>query len=74
MTFAPQNPIKGVVYPDPEDMKGWAEAGAITDETLADGFHSAVAANADRDAVLWLVGNTPTQRWMRSRARWRPVC
>lgn len=56
MTFAPKTPIEGVVYPDPADMQRWAEAGAITTETLADGFRVAAAAHADRDAVLWLEG------------------
>lgn len=56
MTFAPQTPIEGVVYPDPADMKRWAEAGAITEETLADGFRATAATHQDRDAVLWLGG------------------
>ncbi|MBM2294488.1 AMP-binding protein [Sulfitobacter pseudonitzschiae] len=56
MTFAPQNPIEGVVYPDPSDMQRWAEAGAITRETLADGFRQAASRHAERDAVRWLEG------------------
>lgn len=56
MTFAPQNPINGVVYPDPSDMQRWTEAGAITRETLADGFRQAASRHAERDAVRWLEG------------------
>lgn len=56
MTFQPQTPIEGVVYPEPADMQRWEEAEAITRETLADGFRAAAAAHPDRNAVLWLDG------------------
>lgn len=56
MTFEPETPIEGVVYPDPTDLACWAEADAITRETLADGFRAAAKAHGGRDAVLWLEG------------------
>lgn len=46
MTFAPKTPIEGVVHPDLADMQRWAEAGAITHETLADGLRDAATAYA----------------------------
>lgn len=46
MTFAPKTPIEGVVHPDLADMQRWAEAGAITHETLADGLRDAATACA----------------------------
>lgn len=56
MAFEAKNPIPGVVYPLPADIAGWHAAGALTAETLADGFRAAVAAHAERDAILWLDG------------------
>lgn len=56
MTFESKRPIAGVVYPDPADLKRWSEAGALTPETLADGFRAAVKAHGGHDAVVWLDG------------------
>lgn len=56
MDFEPRNPIPGVVYPLPDDLRRWSEAGALTAETLGEGFRAAAASNPDRDAVLWLDG------------------
>lgn len=56
MTFKPEHPIDGVVYPDPADLEGWHTAGALTPETLADGFRAAAAAHPERDAIVWLDG------------------
>ncbi|AUH65261.1 AMP-binding protein [Paracoccus zhejiangensis] len=56
MSFEPEEPIEGVVYPDAADLKRWTEAGALTLETLADGFRAAAARHATRDAVIWQGG------------------
>ena len=56
MRFAPLRPLPGVVYPDPADVARWHAAGALTGETLADGFRTAAARHAERDALLWLDG------------------
>ncbi len=56
MICQPRNPIPGVVYPLPADLQGWYEAGALTAETLGQGFRAATAAFHDRDAVVWLEG------------------
>ncbi|WP_299847757.1 AMP-binding protein [uncultured Paracoccus sp.] len=56
MSFEPEELIEGVVYPDAADLKRWTEAGALTLETLADGFRAAAARHATRDAVNWQGG------------------
>ncbi len=61
MTYRPQTPIAGVVYPDPADLQFWSEQGALTSETLADGFRAAAEAHAGRNALVWLGGRIPKQ-------------
>ncbi|BCH20717.1 AMP-binding protein [Mesorhizobium sp. L-8-3] len=57
MTFAPKHPIEGVVYPDPADLERWYDAGALSLESLGDGFRTAAQAHPDRDAIIWLEGH-----------------
>lgn len=56
MKYEPNERLAGVVYPDPVDVQRWHEAGALTDETLAEGFRSAAKKHATRDAILWVGG------------------
>ncbi|MDI5983627.1 AMP-binding protein [Halomonas sp. M4R5S39] len=56
MTYQPQHPIAGVVYPPAADLERWHEAGALTAETLADGFRATARRHAERPAILWLDG------------------
>ncbi|MCE8024128.1 AMP-binding protein [Billgrantia aerodenitrificans] len=56
MTYQPQHPIAGVVYPPTADLKRWHEAGVLTTETLADGFRAAARRHAEQPAILWLDG------------------
>ncbi|MEJ8859908.1 AMP-binding protein [Variovorax robiniae] len=45
------SPIEGVVYPPTDRLQGYLEAGALTRETLADGFRASFAEHADRTAL-----------------------
>ena len=56
MKYEPNERLAGVVYPDPADVQRWHEAGALRDETLAEGFRSAARKHATRDAILWVGG------------------
>ena len=57
MAYEPQTRIPGVVYHTAEDLRRWAEAGALKPMTLADGFRATAQAHADRPALLWLDGS-----------------
>lgn len=56
MKYTPNEPLAGVVYPDSADVKRWHEAGALTDETLAEAFRASANEHATRNAVLWVGG------------------
>ncbi|NIC05332.1 AMP-binding protein [Billgrantia bachuensis] len=56
MTYQPQHPMAGVVYPTAADLERWHASGTITAETLADGFRAAARQHAERPAILWLDG------------------
>ncbi|MCE8018741.1 AMP-binding protein [Halomonas sp. MCCC 1A11036] len=56
MTYQPQHPMAGVVYPPAADLERWHASGTITAETLADGFRAAARQHAERPAILWLDG------------------
>ena len=56
MTYEPQTPIPGVVYPPAADLQRWHAAGALAAETLGDGFRACAAENAERPAIIWLGG------------------
>lgn len=56
MKYTPNEPLPGIVYPDPVDVKRWHQAGALTDETLAEAFRASAKKHATRNAVLWVGG------------------
>lgn len=50
--LGPRYRMPGVVYPPQDKLKRYVEAGALTHETLVDGFAAAVASHADRNALV----------------------
>lgn len=51
MSFAPQTPLDGVTYPEPSDVQSWTENGALTRQTLAEGFRAACHEFSERTAI-----------------------
>jgi 2,3-dihydroxybenzoate-AMP ligase len=52
VNFEPDSRMSGVVYPPPDTLQRYAEAGALTRETLVDGFAAAVQRHAQRPALV----------------------
>ena len=51
-----REPMPGVVYAPPEDLRRYVETGALTRETMADAFRASFAANAERIALASVEG------------------
>jgi non-ribosomal peptide synthetase component E (peptide arylation enzyme) len=49
--------MPGVVYPPPEKLQHYVDAGALTHETLVDGFRASVSRDPDSPALVGPGGN-----------------
>jgi len=57
VNYGPSYRMPGVVYPPPEKLQHYIDAGALTHETLVDGFRASASRNPDSPALVGPGGN-----------------